>query len=87
MEINQNNIQNSKYELDLKELFLALWRHKIFIICTTLITAFITGLISVYLLSPVYHSKLNIIINMPEVYNTKYGDYTLPITSNDQYIN
>ena len=35
----------------------------------------------------VYHSRLRIIINMPETYHTKYGDYTLPITSNEQYIN
>lgn len=87
MDINQNSRRNSEDEIDLRDLFLALWRQKILIICITLITAIITGLFSVFMLSPVYHSKLNIIINMPEIYNTKYGDYTLPLTTNDQYIN
>jgi len=74
-------------EIDLRELFMVLWKKKITIICVTLIVAIITGLISVFLITPVYHSRLRIIINMPETYHTKYGDYTLPITSNEQYIN
>lgn len=74
-------------EIDLRELFMVLWKKKVTIICITLIAAIITGLISVFLITPVYHSRLRIIINMPETYHTKYGDYTLPITSNEQYIN
>lgn len=74
-------------EIDLRELFMVLWKKKVTIICITLIAALITGLISVLLITPVYHSRLRIIINMPETYHTKYGDYSLPITSNEQYIN
>jgi len=74
-------------EIDLKELFLVLWKKKILIILITLIAATLTGVVSVLFIKPVYHSKLNIIINMPETYHTKYGDYTLPITTNEQYIN
>lgn len=74
-------------EIDLRELFMVIWRKKVTIIAITLIAAILTGLISVFLITPVYHSRLRIIINMPDSYHTKYGDYTLPISSNDQYIN
>ena len=82
-----NNGQLSDDEIDLRELFMVLWKKKITIICVTLIAAIVTGLISVFMITPTYHSRLRIIINMPETYHTKYGDYILPITSNEQYIN
>lgn len=74
-------------EIDLRELFMVIWKKKVAIICITLIAAILAGLVSVFLITPVYHSRLRIIINMPETYHTKYGDYTMPITTNDQYIN
>lgn len=86
MEENQYNEHIIEDEIDLRDLFMALWKRKTMIISITLIVAIITGLISVFLISPVYHSRLSIIINMPESYHTKYGDYTLPITTNEQYI-
>lgn len=82
-----DNIQNTEDEISLKELFMALWRQKILIISITLIAAILTGIFSVFVLTPVYHAKLNIVINMPETYTTKYGDYSLPLTTNQQYIN
>lgn len=87
MDMYENNLQNSEDEIDLKDLFLALWRQKILIICITLIAALAAGIFSVFVLKPVYHSKLNIIINVPETHSTKYGEYTLPLTTNEQYIN
>lgn len=87
MEENQFNGQKIEDEIDLRDLFMALWKRKVMIISFTLIAAIVTGLISVFLITPVYHSRLNIVISMPENYHTKYGDYTLPITSNEQYIN
>lgn len=86
MEESKYNEHIIEDEIDLRDLFMALWKRKTMIISITLIAAFITGLISVFLISPVYHSRLNIIINMPDSYHTKYGDYTLPITTNEQYI-
>jgi capsular polysaccharide biosynthesis protein len=83
----QHVVQMDEEEISLKELFLALWKQKVLIISITLIMALLTGIISVFFIPPAYHSKLNIIIHMPETFHTKYGDYTLPITSNDQYIN
>lgn len=74
-------------EINLRELFELLWKKKIIIIAFTLIVALLTGLFSMFILTPVYDTKLNIIINMPEVYQTRYGDYNLPITTNEQYIN
>lgn len=88
MNTNQNNTHHAQPdEISLQELFMALWRQKILIIAITLVAGLVTGLISVFLITPVYHARLNIIINMPETHHTKYGDYTLPISSNEQYIN
>lgn len=86
MDTNRNDTHQQD-EISLQELFMALWRRKILIIVVTLVVGLITGLISVFLITPVYHARLNIIINMPETHHTKYGDYTLPISSNEQYIN
>lgn len=87
MDENIYTEQRTTDEIDLRELFLALWGKKIFITAIGLIAAILTGIISVFIITPVYHSKLNIIINMPDTYTTKYGDFTLPISTNDQYIN
>lgn len=87
MNENQNNSQYYEDEIDLKELIMALWTRKKMIICLTLIVALIAGMFSKFVISPVYDAKLNIVISMPEQYTTRYGDYTLPITSNQQYIN
>ncbi|NLY47653.1 MAG: hypothetical protein GX059_01330 [Clostridiales bacterium] len=73
-------------EIDLRELFMVLWKKKVVIVCIILIAAILTGLASALFITPVYHSRLRIIINMPESYTTKYGNYALPITTNEQYI-
>ena len=87
MNENQNNIQHYEDEIDLRELIMALWKRKKMIIGLTLVIALLAGLFSKFIISPVYNTKLNIVISMPETYNTRYGEYTLPITSNQQYIN
>lgn len=87
MEEQQMTTQHDEDEISLRELVMALWKQKVIIISITLIAAILTGIFSVFFITPVYHSKLNIVINMPETYHTKFGDYTLPITSNNQYIN
>lgn len=86
MNENQNNVQYYEDEIDLKELIMALWKRKKMIIAFTLIAAILAGLFSMFVLPTVYETKLNIVISMPEVYHTRYGDYTLPITTNEQYI-
>lgn len=88
MNTNQTYSHNDfSEEISLQEIFMALWKQKLLIIIITVIAAFVTGIFSVFVLTPVYHAKLNIIVNMPETHHTKYGDYTLPITTNEQYIN
>jgi capsular polysaccharide biosynthesis protein len=87
MNDNQNNLQYYEDEIDLRELIMALWNRKKMIISLTLIVAIIAGVFSMFVMTPVYNTRLNIIISMPEKYNTKYGEYTLPITTNQQYIN
>lgn len=86
MNENQNNIQYYEDEIDLRELIMALWKRKKMIISLTLVVAILAGMFSVFVLSPVYDTKLNIVISMPETYTTRYGEYKLPITTNDQYI-
>lgn len=86
MNENQNNVQYED-DIDLKELIMTLWKRKKMIICLTLVAALIAGLLSKFIISPVYDTRLNIVISMPEKYNTRYGEYTLPITTNQQYIN
>ena len=82
----QNDVITYEDEIDLRELFMAMWRNKYIILSMALVLALLTGLFSMFVLSPVYQAKLDIIINMPEQYHTYFGDYTLPINSNDQYI-
>lgn len=87
MNENPNNVQHYEDEIDLRELIMALWKRKTMIICLTLVIALLVLMFSKFVISPVYNTKLNIVISMPETYNTRYGVYTLPITSNQQYIN
>lgn len=86
MEEKIKKANNQQSEIDIKELVLTLWKSKMLIISIALITAFIAAIISVFVISPVYNTKLNIVISMPEVYVTRYGEYILPITTNEQYI-
>lgn len=81
-----NKFRFSDDEINIKELIIALWGKKHIIVSFILIASIVAGLISVFLLPPVYKTKLNIVISMPETYSTKFGDYTLPITGNEQYI-
>ena len=83
----QHNVQYKEDEIDLRELLMALWKQKIMIISAALIVAILAGMFSMFMISPVYDTKLNIVISIPETYNTKYGEYKLPITTNGQYIN
>lgn len=86
MNTNQTNMQYTEGEIELKELILALWKRKVMIISITMIFAILAGLYTIFLVSPVYNTKLNIIVSMPERYQTKYGEYVLPISTNEQYI-
>lgn len=70
----------------LSEIFMMLWKQKVLIIGITTIVMLITGSISIFLIPPKYQSNLGLVISMPEVYKSKYGEYILPITSNQQYI-
>ena len=81
-----NNVNTYEDEIDLRELIMTLWRGKYIILSIALIAAILTGLYSMFMLPPVYQTRLDIVVNMPEQYRTRYGDYKLPITSNEQYI-
>jgi capsular polysaccharide biosynthesis protein len=86
MNENHNNIQMYEDEIDLRKLILALWKQKIMIICITLIITLFAGLFSRFMISPVYETKMNLVISMPELYQTRYGEYKLPMSSNGDYL-
>lgn len=78
--------QNYEYEIDLKELIILFWKKKFFITGLALIGAVIAASISLFLLKPVFDTELKIDVNFPDSYMTKYGDYSLPGSSNSQYL-
>ncbi|QSX05273.1 hypothetical protein JYG23_11380 [Sedimentibacter sp. zth1] len=82
------NLQVDKHsdEIDLKDLFVTIWKGKKVIIAFALIIAILTCLITMFIVDPVYETKLSILINMPDTIATKYGDYKLLMTTNEQYI-
>lgn len=87
MNENQQNIQYSENEIDLRELFMTLWKQKIIIISITLIVTILAVMFSMFIISPVYGTELKIDLNIPEIYNTRYGEYKFPISTNGQYMN
>lgn len=82
----QQNFNRYENEIDLKELFMVIWKGKKIIIAITLMVAILAGIFTMFLIEPVYEAKLDLIVNMPPIVNTKYGDYTMMMTTNDQYI-
>ncbi len=82
-----NNSQGDfiKNEIELRTIIKVFWKRKYSIICITMIFTIIAGIISMFFISPVYDTSVNIVINMPETYRTRYGDYTLPLATNEQY--
>ncbi len=83
----EQNFSKHEDEIDLKELFMVLWKGKRIIIIVTLIFAILSALVTKFLIPPVYEAKLDLLVNFPEVVSTKYGEYKLLLTTNDQYIN
>ncbi|NLY47650.1 MAG: hypothetical protein GX059_01315 [Clostridiales bacterium] len=91
MDVNSNNweFSHSNYhedEISLREILISIWKNKVFIILTTVAAGIIAGIISYFAIEPVYHARMGIAINMPDKYYTKYGEYTLPITTNEEYV-
>lgn len=86
MNTNETTTPYVEDEIDLKELILAIWKRKIMIISITIIIALLAGVYTIFWVTPVYNTKLNVIVSMPEKYSTRYGEYKLPLTTNDQYI-
>jgi capsular polysaccharide biosynthesis protein len=90
MFINMNDVQHKEQfyedEMDFRELFRVLWKKKVMIISFSLVSAILAGLISIFVITPVYNTDLKIDVNIPETYITKYGEYRLPTSTNDQYL-
>lgn len=83
--MNENETLHND-EIDLKELFSVLWKGKFKIISMALGLAIIVCLITMFIIKPVFDTRLDVLINVPEKIESKYGNYTMLLTSNDQYI-
>ncbi len=88
-DIKQSAVNNNAYkdEIELRDLIMILWNRKIMIIAITLIFALLAGIYSKFFIVPTYSTRFSLVINIPEFYNTKYGDYSLPIKTSTEYIN
>ena len=84
--MESNRSKQIKGEIDLIDIIKVLWDRKKFIICFTIIVSIAAGAISKLVLLPVYDTRINIIINIAEKYDTRYGEYTFPISTNYQII-
>lgn len=84
---NEINVQNYEEEINLRDLIMVLLKKKVMIISLIIVFTIIAGLFSKFILPPVFDTKLNIVISMPETYITRFGEYKLPIATNEQYIN
>ncbi len=83
----EQNFNRYEDEIDLKELVMVLWNGKKTILIATMIFAILSALVTMFFISPVYEAKLDLLVNFPETVSTKYGDYKLLLTTNEQYIN
>ena len=82
------NYNNRIYEeeIDLYELIMLFWRRKVLIINCILLFAVIIGVGTKLFISPLYQTRLNFIVNIPERLPTKYGDYPMAIKTNGEII-
>ena len=55
-------MENTEYEIDLREIFVLLLRHIVSIIAFTVVGAIVAGLISIYAITPMYQSTAEIYI-------------------------
>ncbi len=88
MEANKTNVNNQSHkdEIELRELIMVLWNRKFLIIVITVILALLAGFFSKFFITPEYKTQFSIAVNIPEVYTNKYGEYTLPLTTNSEYV-
>ncbi len=86
MNTNQSRNNYIGNGITLRTLIRIFQKKKYSIISLTVLFAVIVGMVSVFFIPPVYNTRVNIIISMPETYHTKYGDYVLPLSTKDQYL-
>lgn len=88
METNKTNVNNQSHkdEIELRELIMVLWNRKIYIIVITVIFALLAGFFSRFFITPEYKTQFSMVVNIPSVYTNKYGEYTLPLTTNSEYV-
>jgi capsular polysaccharide biosynthesis protein len=86
MDANQSRDNYIGNGITLKTLIRIFQKKKYSIISITVLFAVLAGIISVFIIPPVYNTRMNIIISMPETYHTEYGDYVLPLSTKDQYL-
>lgn len=78
--------QQMEEEITLREIIVLLLKHKILIISLAVIIGLCAGIYSKLMITPIYTTKMNIVVNMPNNYHTRFGDYTLPISMNGDFL-
>lgn len=78
--------QQMEEEITLREIILILLKHKILIISLAVIIGLCAGVYSKLMVTPIYTTKMNIVVNMPNIYQTRFGEYTLPISMNGDFL-
>lgn len=88
MEANKTNVNNQSHkdEIELRELIMVLWNRKVLIIVITVIFALLAGFFSKFFITPEYKTQFSMVVNIPAAYTNKYGEYTLPLTTNSEYV-
>lgn len=86
VENNNLNSDNYKEEMNLVELCSLFWNNKKNIACIIACFMCISAILSIFVIKPTYETDINMSISMPEKMNTKYGELTLPIETNLEYL-
>lgn len=85
-----NNEKNGSYqyedEISLRELIETLLKEKFLIIGVMIAVILLAGIYTFGVLKPSYESRATILVNFNETVNTIFGDYEVPLTAIDEYL-
>lgn len=74
-------------KITFRDIIRILWSNKAIVIGTTILITILTFIVSIFFITPVYKTTFTIVVNVPAVYTTKYGEFTPPVSTNGDYIN
>lgn len=84
---NKSNPTRSEVINDIIDLVAPIWKSRILVLVVTIAVALLFCLYNFLTSRTAYTTRFNMAVNMPKSYITKYGEYVLPVMSNEQYAN